>query len=63
MKKQFDGRPYDLEAKIFSDDGGKSWFTDRRSAEEITFPYYPPVHPQEILLELCGKIKEKGKKK
>jgi hypothetical protein len=38
-KKEFDGKAYVLDAKAFSDDGGKTWFTNHKSRETIEFPY------------------------
>ena len=41
---------YDVNGKIFSSDGGKTWFTNSDSSVEVTFPYAPPIHPEEIIL-------------
>jgi hypothetical protein len=49
-RDRFDGQPYDINAKIFSDDGGKTWFTTRNSAAVITFPYMPG-EPERVYLE------------
>lgn len=43
------GQAYDLEGKIFSEDGGKSWFTCKDSKVYIDFPYIP--HTEEVILE------------
>lgn len=39
--KDADGKAYDIEGKIFSDDGGKSWYTSKDSRVYIKFPYIP----------------------
>lgn len=48
--KDEDGRAYDSEGKIFSCDGGKTWFTNADSHVYIDFPYMVPVYPEEVLL-------------
>ncbi len=40
-----------LYGKVFSDDGGKTWFTSNDSTILITFPYVVPTEPERILLE------------
>lgn len=47
--KDADGKAYDIEGKIFSEDGGKSWFSSRDSRVYIEFPYVPKT--QRIILE------------
>lgn len=37
------------EGKIFSDDGGKSWYQSKDSRVYIKFPYRP--HTEKIILE------------
>ena len=49
--KKEDGKAYNIEAKIFSEDGGETWFTSRDSREYIEFPYTVPDEPEEIILE------------
>ena len=39
-----------LDGKVFSDDGGETWFTNRNSRIPIKFPFYPK-EPERILLE------------
>lgn len=46
-----DGRAYDINAFIFSDDGGETWFRDRNSREYITFPYEVPDRPEKVFLD------------
>jgi hypothetical protein len=45
-KSQFDGKAYALQAKVFSDDGGETWFSNRDSQEVIEFPYDVPASPK-----------------
>lgn len=47
--KDADGKAYDSEGKIFSDDGGKSWYTCRDSRVYIEFPYVPKT--EKIILK------------
>lgn len=48
--KNDSGQAYDVDGKIFSSDGGKTWFRSSDSHVDITFPYTPPVHPEKIIL-------------
>jgi len=41
---------YNIDGKIFSDDGGETWFTNKDSRIPISFPYIPPRHPEKIIL-------------
>lgn len=41
---------YYINGKIFSDDGGETWFTNRDSFVFITFPYEVPDKPERIIL-------------
>ena len=36
-----DGKAYDIDGKVFSDDDGETWFTSGESRVYITFPYTP----------------------
>lgn len=47
--KNADGQAYDSEGKIFSDDGGKSWYQSKDSRVNITFPYIP--HTEKIIVK------------
>lgn len=42
---------YDIEGKIFSDDGGNTWYQNRDSRTQITFPYTPPAEPERIYVD------------
>ena len=46
-----DGKAYNAEGKVFSNDGGNSWYTCKDSKVYITFPYDVPTSPERILLE------------
>ena len=48
--KDSDG-PYDSCVRVFSDDGGETFYQSRESRERIEFPYYPPTHAKKIILE------------
>jgi hypothetical protein len=45
-----DGQAYNVEGKIFSDDEGKTWFTNRNSRVYIDFPYIVPDKPEKVIL-------------
>jgi hypothetical protein len=42
---------YYIDGKVFSNDGGKSWYTNRDSRVSVVFPYYVPEKPERIILE------------
>lgn len=48
--KEKDGKAYNSEGKIFTDDGGKVWYRSKDSRVEITFPYIVPNDPEEVYL-------------
>jgi len=41
----------DIDGIVVSDNGGISWFHSKRFEKEITFPYYPPIHPEKVYIE------------
>lgn len=47
---RFDGKPYDIDGRIFSDDGGKTWFSNKDSFKVIEFPY-TQQKPERIILK------------
>lgn len=49
-KDRFNGEPYWIEGKIFSDDGGESWFTNSNSFVVIKFPFLPK-EPERIFIK------------
>lgn len=50
FKEGKDGKAYNIEARIFSDDGGETWFTNKNSREFIDFPYIVPEKPEKVIL-------------
>jgi hypothetical protein len=55
-KRESDGKAYILNAKLFSDDGGKTWFANSNSREVIEFPYAVPESPRRYLVDEDGNI-------
>jgi hypothetical protein len=55
-KKLFEGQAYNTEGRVFSDDNGKTWFTNNKSKVQIEFPYLVPTHPTEYLVNENGDI-------
>ena len=52
FRKNFDNSTaYDIDRKVFSTDGGETFFSNKDSKMPVTFPYFPPVHPERIILE------------
>ena len=49
--KDVDGNAYDIDGVIVSDNGGITWFTSGRFRKNITFPYFPPTHPENVYIE------------
>ena len=51
---------YDIDGKIFSDDGGETWYTNRHSKVPITFPYLPgDDYPEKVILEDGARVGKK----
>jgi hypothetical protein len=50
-KDHFGGKAYILDAKVYSDDGGKTWFTNSDSREVIAFPYEVPAVRKRYLID------------
>ena len=48
--KEKDGRVYNCDGKVFTDDGGETWYSSKDSCVEITFPYIVPDEPEEVYL-------------
>lgn len=48
--KDKDGNVYDIETIICSDDGGITWFSSNSFQKKVTFPYYPPIHPERVYI-------------
>lgn len=49
--KNAEGRAYCVDAKMFSDDNGKTWFTSRDSTVEVKFPYTVSTYPEQVLID------------
>lgn len=45
------GEAYDIEGKVFSRDGGRTWFMNSESHVRVTFPYAPPSKPERVILD------------
>lgn len=51
FRKDYDNSTaYHIEGKIFSDDGGQTWFTNRKSFVPVTFPFHVPDEPEKVIL-------------
>lgn len=48
--KDEDGKAYNIDAKVFSDDNGHTWYTGKDSKEYITFPYIVK-DPEKIIID------------
>ena len=48
--KDKDGKACNSEGKIFTDDGGETWYGSKDSLVEITFPYTVPDTPEKVYL-------------
>lgn len=46
-----DGKCYNVEGKIFTEDGGHTWYTCKDSRVEIEFPYNVPTAPEEVSID------------
>lgn len=49
--KRPDGTAYWVEGKIFSEDGGKSWYTSKDSRVDIEFPFNVPLYSENVYIE------------
>lgn len=54
FKESKNGHAYNIEAKIFSDDGGDTWFTNHNSWAYIDFPYDVPDKPEKVYMVKNG---------
>lgn len=48
--KNKDGKVYNVEAKVFSDDNGHTWYTGRGSSAFVELPYYVPIRPEYVII-------------
>ena len=53
-KDRFDGKPYYIDGKAFSDDGGKSWYTNKNSFVTVEFPLKELPKTKYIILNNLG---------
>lgn len=51
FKDEKNGKAYNTEGKIFSDDGGETWFNNMNSIVYIDFPYTVPEYPEKVILK------------
>ena len=53
-KDRFDGKPYYIDGKAFSDDGGKNWYTNKNSFVTVEFPLKELPKTKYIILNNLG---------
>lgn len=46
-----DGKVYNVEAKVFSDDGGHTWYNCKDSREYVELPYEVPAKPEYVVID------------
>lgn len=57
FRKNFDNSTaYDSDGKVFSDDGGETFYSCYESHIPVTFPYFPKEKPERVIRE----TKDKG---
>lgn len=42
---------YNICGYVFSDDGGRTFYSCNESSIPVTFPYYPPTQPERVILK------------
>ena len=52
-----------MDGKIFSNDGGMSWHTNKKSHINITFPFVVPDEPEKVYLDKEGNVITNDKEK
>ena len=52
-----------MDGKIFSNDGGISWYTNKESHINITFPFIVPDEPEKVYLDKEGNVITNNKEK
>ena len=50
--RNIEGKAYNVEGKVFTEDNGHTWFTCRDSRVDITFPYNVPQYPESVFLKV-----------
>lgn len=57
FRKNFDNSTaYYLYGKVFSDNGGRTWYTNRESFTPIVFPFKVPLEPEYVYLDKDGNV-------
>lgn len=51
FKDKDTGMAYDINGKVFSDDGGETYHITSNSRTYISFPYNPPTKPKKVILK------------
>ena len=51
------GEAYFLDGKIFSDDGGETWYTNKDSRVPVTFPFAVPSRPEKVFVTESEPVK------
>lgn len=46
-----DGKVYNVEARIFSDDNGHTWYNCKESREYVELPYEVPAKPEYVIID------------
>lgn len=46
-----DGKVYNVEAKVFSDDNGHTWYNCKESREYVELPYEVPAKPEYVIID------------
>ena len=55
FRKNYDNSTaYYIDGKVFSDDGGKTWWSNIDSRVSVEFPYVVPEKPEKIILKQDG---------
>lgn len=62
FKNGKDGQAYNIDGKIFSNDGGKTWFLNSDSRVYITFPYTVPDKPEKVYLNPDNSEEDSGRR-
>ena len=52
-----------IDGKVFSNDGGISWYTNKESHINITFPFIVPDEPEKVYLDKEGNVITNDKEK
>lgn len=49
--KDADGKVYNVEARVFSDDNGHTWYNCKESREYVELPYEVPAKPEYVIID------------